>query len=69
MLLPVDSLFSLHPAVTLDAGWEKKCRCGNDFPLNVPDGLYRVYGEGGEFLMLGRAEGGKMGTVKSFFEP
>ncbi len=69
VLLPVDSLFSLHPAVTLDAGREKKCRCGNDFPLNVPDGLYRVYGESGEFLMLGRAEGGRMGTVKSFFEP
>jgi len=27
-----------------------------------------VYGEKGEFLMLGKADGGVMTTVKSFFE-
>ena len=29
---------------------------------------YRVYSEGGEFLMLGRVQRGIMKTVKSFFE-
>ena len=47
---------------------ERRCRCGNDFPAAVPDGEYRVYGESGEFLMVGRAQKGRMATVKSFFE-
>ena len=68
LLRPVDGLFMEHPAVTLDAARERRCRCGNDFPCDAPDGLYRVYGADGEFLMLGRAEGGRMKTVKSFFE-
>ncbi len=67
-LLPVDSLFQALPAYTADAAREKKCRCGTDFPVSVPDGEYRVYGENGEFLMVGRARAGRMATVKSFFE-
>ncbi len=66
-LLPVDSLFREYPAVTLDAPAERKCRCGNDFPVKLGDGLCRVYAGSGEFLMLGRVAGEKMTTVKSFF--
>ena len=47
---------------------EKKLRCGSSFPTSLPDGDYRVYSESGAFLMLGRAEDGRMHTVKSFFE-
>lgn len=43
--------------------------CGNEIKTPaLPDGDYRVYSECGEFLMLGRAQGGVMKTVKSFFE-
>ncbi len=66
-LLPVDSLFREYPAVTVDAASERKCRCGNVFPVKLVDGLYRVYAGDGEFLMLGRVTGEKMATVKSFF--
>ena len=31
-------------------------------------GTYRVYAEDGEFLLLGRVEGGVLTTIKSFFE-
>ena len=32
------------------------------------EGPYRVYGPGGEFLMLGQVRQGTLRTVKSFFE-
>ena len=67
-LLPVDSLFSEMPAVTLDAAQEKKCRCGNNFRFNGTDGDYRAYSQQGDFLMLGRLADGNMKTIKSFFE-
>ena len=68
LLLPVDSLFAGHPAVTADEAQTRRCRNGGDFPCPGPDGLCRVYEESGAFLMLGRREGGVMHTVKSFFE-
>ncbi len=68
LLRPVDSLFAALPAVTLDGARERRCRCGNEFPLDAADGDYRVYGAGGEFLMVGRVQKGRMTTVKSFFE-
>ena len=68
LLLPVDSLFDQYPACVVDAAQEKKIRCGNQVESGLAVGMYRVYNQGGDFLMLGRAEEGKMKTVKSFFE-
>lgn len=68
LLLPVDSLFRQLPQWTANAAQEKKIRCGNPVKTGFADGDYRVYGESGEFLMLGRVEDGMMKTVKSFFE-
>ena len=68
LLLPVDSLFDQYPACFVDAAQEKKIRCGNQMESGLAVGMYRVYNQGGDFLMLGRAEDGKMKTVKSFFE-
>lgn len=67
LLLPVDSMFS-WPKVTISPGKERRCRNGGSFALDVADGTYRVYGQSGEFLMLGQAEAGQMKTIKSFFE-
>lgn len=66
-LLPVDTLFRRLPAVTLDAQQERRCRCGNPFPLGG-SGEMRLYDADGAFLALGRAENGRCVTVKSFFE-
>lgn len=66
-LLPVDSLFSHLPAVTV----EKVKPIYNGAAVKVsglPDGEYRVYAPDGTFLMLGRAEKEWLKTVKSFFE-
>ena len=69
LLLPVDRFFGQHPALTLPTPrLEKLCRCGN--PLTVPetaDGLYRIYGQNGEFLCLSRAESGTLTSIKNFF--
>mgnify|MGYP001078301350 CR=1 FL=1 len=70
LLLPVDCCFAGLPVLVLKtAGAEKKIR--NGAPLSardVPDGEYRVYGMDKTFLALGRATGGTLATVKSFFE-
>lgn len=67
-LLPVDSLFASLPALTLTPNQETRCRNGNPFTRNVPDGRYRCYGKSGEFLMLGSVRDNVMSTVKGFFE-
>ena len=67
-LRTVDTMFRNHPEVTLTANQEKRCRNGNSFSLNLPDGTYRAYSHTGEFLMLARVDDGVMSTVKSFFE-
>ena len=67
-LLPVDSLFRQYPAVTLSANQEKRCRNGNAFSLETPEGTYRAYSRSGEFLMLAKVESGVMTTIKSFFD-
>ncbi len=67
LLLPVDSLFAGLPKLTVDPERERRCRNGLAFARNVPDGLYRVYGASGDFLLVGRAENGTVRTVKSFF--
>ena len=66
-LRPVDTMFTAHPAITLTANQEKRCRNGNSFTLAAAPGTYRAYSESGEFLMLGKVEDGVMSTIKSFF--
>ena len=66
-LRPVDSMFRGHPAVTLTANQEKRCRNGGAFTLNLPDGTYRAYAQNGEFLMLAKVESNIMSTIKSFW--
>ena len=66
---PVDSLFSELPALTVRGAQERRMRNGGSIPWEGRmDGQYRVYGEEGEFLLLGRIEEGTLTTVKSFFE-
>ena len=67
-LRDVDTMFRNYPEVRLTPNQEKRCRNGNSFSLNLPDGTYRAYSQSGEFLMLAKAEDGVMSTIKSFFE-
>ncbi len=68
LLLPVDSLFSLYPPLSVNDEQLKKCLCGSSVPIAEPDGEYRFYAPDGSFLLLGSVCGGVMTTVKSFFE-
>lgn len=69
LLRPVDSLFSHLPSVTVHGENERRMRNGGQILLkDQPDGECRVYGETGEFLLLGRVTAGTLTTVKSFFE-
>ncbi|MBQ8834753.1 MAG: tRNA pseudouridine(55) synthase TruB [Oscillospiraceae bacterium] len=64
----VDTMFRNYPEVRLTPNQEKRCRNGNSFSRNLPDGTYRAYSQSGEFLMLAKVENGIMSTVKSFFD-
>lgn len=70
LLLPVDRFFAGKPVLVLkSAEAEKKLRNGMTAVLpELAPGEYRVYGRGGEFLALCQAKGGKLSTIKSFFE-
>ena len=70
LLLPVDSLFAGRPVLVLkSAETEKKIRNGMTAVLpELSPGEYRVYAPNREFLALCRAQGGKLTTIKSFFE-
>ncbi|MCF0137443.1 MAG: tRNA pseudouridine(55) synthase TruB [Oscillospiraceae bacterium] len=67
-VLPVDTLFSELPELTVNANDESRLRNGNVIKSNSDDGKYRVYSESGEFLLLGEVGHGILKTVKSFFE-
>lgn len=68
LLLPVDTLFSAAPALTLDEAGDRRIRVGGTAGTAVPDGTYRVYGPDGTFLALGSVEKGGCKAIKSFFE-
>ena len=67
-LRPVDTMFVQYPAVTLTEKQALRCRNGNSFSVDFPEGTYRAYSGNGEFLMLAKVDNGVMLTVKSFFE-
>ena len=67
LLLPLDSLFSDLPAVTLSGVNEVHCRNGRPFSLPLPDGRYRLYGKDGRFLMIAAAESENVIAVKRFY--
>lgn len=67
LLLPLDSLFSDHPAVTLNDQQERLCRNGVDFEIDAADSTYRFYAGNGEFLMLGAVENRRSRAIKRFF--
>lgn len=67
-IIPVDSLFSEHPAIELSAAQTAKLKFGNILNVSAKNGTYRVYGENGDFLVLANVSAGKLKTIKSFFE-
>lgn len=68
LILPVDTLFSAYPELSVTDSLEKKLRCGSIVNISADSGTYRVYSESGEFLLLGEVNDGKLKTIKSFFE-
>ena len=68
LLRPLDSQFRAYPAFTIpNAGLEKKCLCGNPLRVRLADGIYRVYGQKGDFLALSEARDGVLTSKRNFF--
>lgn len=68
IIIPVDTLFSDKPNLTVNEFEEKKLRNGNTIKTKSADGTYRVYSESGEFLLLAEVKDNLLKTIKSFFE-
>ena len=69
LLMPVDAAFAAHPPLIVTLGQAAKLKNGAQVKdWQFQPGTYRVYAEDGEFLLLGRVEGGVLTTIKSFFE-
>ena len=68
LLRPVDTMFASHPKLSLNEKQARLVKNGNAFASDCENGTYRVYAPDGEFLALCKAEGGKVSTIKSFFE-
>ena len=69
LLMPVDAVFAAHPPLIVTLGQAAKLKNGAQVKdWQFQPGTYRVYAEDGEFLRLGRVEGGVLTTIKSFFE-
>ena len=67
--MPVDALFSQHPALIVTLQQAARVRNGAEVrDGQFPDGMCRVYCETGEFLMLGEVRAHTLRTVKNFFE-
>ena len=60
--------FSAYPALRVDQRRAYSARNGASFPQRGEEGVYRVYGPDGEFLLLGELKAGRMTAIKSFFE-
>ena len=68
LLRPVDTCFDAYDAVEITGRALFRARNGSPFPCppGVPDGIYRFYGPGGEFLLLGRCAGGRAPPSRAF---
>lgn len=68
IIIPVDTLFTDKPKLTVNEFEEKKLRNGNTIKTKSADGTYRVYSESGGFLLLAEVKDNLLKTIKSFFE-
>lgn len=68
IMLPVDTLFSALPELKVPESTANRLKTGNIIKISAADGDYRVYSDSAEFLLVGKAENGKLKTIKSFFE-
>lgn len=68
LIIPADTLFAEYPEISVSQSKEKKLRCGSVVNTSADNGIYRVYSESGEFLLLGEVNSAKLKTIKSFFE-
>ncbi len=69
LLLPVDAIFAKHPALIVTLQQAAKLKNGAQIKdWQFADGIWRVYAEDGEFLLLGQVQNHILTTIKSFFE-
>ena len=67
-MMPVDTVFSAYPSITLDERDARKCK--NGVPCHITgsqDGIFRFYGPDNEFILYGEVKSGAVKVLKSFY--
>ena len=68
ILLPVDSIFTGFPSISLSPDETRKAKNGALRHVEeIPDGKYRIYSPDDEFLLFGETKNGKLNVIKNFF--
>ena len=67
LVLPLESIFLEYPVIALTAVNEAHCRNGRDFTIAAADGIYRLHGQDGSFLMLAELKDHQVSALKRFF--
>jgi hypothetical protein len=69
-ILPLAGLLSGLPRAEIDGAGESRFRNGQPLPYSGQEGLYGVYGAGGEVIGLGRADAlGRLHPVRLVAQP
>lgn len=66
-IISVDALFAELPEIHLNDDYTAKILNGMFLSIPYPKGKYRVYSAKGEFICIGKAEGGLLKIVKNFY--
>ena len=67
LIIPTDAVFSDLNEIRLDAKRTQQILNGMFLNTDMPDGQYRVYGNGGDFLCVGKVADGILKIVKNFY--
>ncbi len=67
LIIPTDAVFSDFPELRLDEKRTAQILNGMFLNLGTSDGQYRVYGNAGDFLCVGKSENGILKIVKNFY--
>ncbi len=67
LIIPVDAVFAELPEINLDDKRTGQILNGMFLKVTLPDGQYRVYGNGGDFLCVGKVEKNILKIVKNFY--
>lgn len=66
-LIPLQTIFGIYKAITLNNEQEFKVRNGVSIEMDLPDGIYRLQNIEGDILCISEAGAGVLKMLKAFY--